>query len=384
MPRRYHFHVVRIGDALSLWLRGEVSFAPLKKTSGAVSPNLVHYSKHCHCGNETEGFGNDCMKEEVVKVGSSSICLFLHSAKDDINIDKTNGSLSTSLRLVEWLRNSNLSSKDAGLRIAESKGAASEPKVQPFDVTESGGSKISTVFNATLGNDALLHSVELEVATTQDETDAEEMTLPVRIVSHPPPISLAFRQDSRSQDFQGFFLPDFDVDKKRSEYFACSLPSLDQVTAQPSDIRFSRMKTEVVNIGKDCFDHVVSQKRFSSLRNESKDELPYSDRYLPWNENFDIAVTLSPEQCLNQAIDLDKVEALRKLRTWYHVNSDIQKTCPVVQRAARLGRLAVIKELSNFKFIWQHFLPLCPCHVHLQHACMAFRSSPLFEAGITF
>lgn len=107
--------------------------------SGAVLPNLVHYSKDCHCGDEREGFGNDCVKEETIKVGSSSICLFLHSAKDDINIDKTNGSLSTSLRLVDWLRNSKLSGKDAGLRIAESKGEASEPKVWQFDVTESRG-----------------------------------------------------------------------------------------------------------------------------------------------------------------------------------------------------------------------------------------------------
>ena len=81
-------------------------------------------------------------------------------------------------------------------------------------------SKISTMFNATVRNDSLLRSIELEVATTQDETDAEEMTVPVRIVSHPPPISLTFQQDSSvkdGQNFLGFLLPDFDVDKKRSD-----------------------------------------------------------------------------------------------------------------------------------------------------------------------
>ena len=135
------------------------------------------------------------------------------------------------------------------------------------------------------------------------------------------------------------------------EYAACGLRSLDHVNAQPSDSRFSRIEAEVVNIGKDCFEHVVSQKRFLTLRKEHPDALPYGDRYLPWNENFDIAVTLSPEQCLNQAIDLDKVEALQKLQSWYQVNDRFQKDCPVVQRAARLGRLAVIKELSNLELI---------------------------------
>ena len=119
----------------------KVSFAPLKKTSGRVLPHLVHYSQDCHCGDEAEGFGNDCVKEERVQVGSSSICIFLHSAQDDITINKTTGSLSTHLGLVEWLRDSHLSGKSAGLRIAGSKnsGETLEPTEWHFNATASRG-----------------------------------------------------------------------------------------------------------------------------------------------------------------------------------------------------------------------------------------------------
>ena len=37
--------------------------------------------------------------------------------------------------------------------------------------------------------------------------------------------------------------------------------------------------------------------------------------YKAWNENFDVAVTLSSERCLMEAVDLDAVDALRRCRS---------------------------------------------------------------------
>lgn len=60
--------------------------------------------------------------------------------------------------------------------------------------------------------DSLMKATQLVLATTQDETDAEEEAVPLKIVPHPPPITL-------STDM-GLLLPEFQVENKRSEHLA--------------------------------------------------------------------------------------------------------------------------------------------------------------------
>ena len=107
-----------------------------------------------------------------------------------------------------------------------------------------------------------------------------------------------------------------------------------------ADSRF-RVQEEVVNLGNDCAQHSMRQKRFRAVRN---DDRPYADEYKAWNEGYDVAVTLSSVHCLEEAIEDDNTTAVRKINDWafgskvYGVYGweECQKTCPVVRKAAGL------------------------------------------------
>ena len=158
---------------------------------------------------------------------------------------------------------------------------------------------------------------------------SQERALPLRVVPHPPPISLSTKK--------GFLVPKFDVESKRSVYAACVLPGFDPIEASVSDSRF-RVQEEVVNLGKDCTKHSVRQKRFRAVRN---DGCAYANEYKTWSEGYDIAVTLSPVHCLEEAIEDDNPTAVRKINDWafgpkVYGWEEQQKACPVVRKAAAL------------------------------------------------
>ncbi|CAK8992716.1 unnamed protein product [Durusdinium trenchii] len=392
-PTEYIFHLIRVGEALSLSLRGQVAgtnatfseerrwlfqqrnaewyvpaidpkshwtlgaelhtigFAPLTREGQGLQGSessegplgLTFYDQECRCGVEVAGFGTNCLREQRVELlNSTSICLYSFKAKSHIHAHEGQGSLVTDSGLLEWLQNVNVSGKFAKLRVSYSE---RDPNLQPGDwqLIAKNKSEICNIFNVSMPYDSLMKATQLVLATTQDETDAEEEAVPLKIVPHPPPITL-------STDM-GLLLPEFQVENKRSEYAGCDLNHLDRVNASVADDRF-HVQVEVVNLGKDCSGFLTRQKRFRAVRTDaSTTSCDYCDHYPSWNEFYDVAVTLSPEQCINEAIEANNVEAVHRINSWAFGDQitknweKVKKTCGVVQRAASLGRVEVMKEL---------------------------------------
>ncbi|CAE7203676.1 Ankrd17 [Symbiodinium sp. CCMP2456] len=387
-PTRYTFHLLRVGEALSLSLNGQVAessgqahpfeetrrwlyqernadwyiadpdsasnwtlsvefgpvcFAPLQtSTAASGGHHITRYADKCNCGDEQPGVGTECLKEEKIKLqNSTSICLYSQKTRAELRVDESRGRLS-SKGLVKWLQDVRISGRFAGLRIDSVDRDPKEepdPDMQPAEwslpAVNSSQSQISKVFAISMRPQLLMQSTQIVVATTPDDTDAEEQALPLRILAHPPPITLT--ADS------GFLLPEFSLRNRRSVYAACT-SKLESVHGSIFDKRFD-IKERTVELGHDCSGHAVIQKRFWAERDRS---CKYWNRYQPWNENYDVAVTLSPEHCLNEAVYFGSIATLQELRDWSEAMATKQKSCAVVQRAVRFDRPDMVKELLKF------------------------------------
>ena len=396
---KYTFHIIRVGEALSLLLAGEVSshgmgmpvkfqekrrwlyqnqhpewyvpalaeekdarleielrpicFAPLQRATEVTASHssLVQLAKQCLCGNETAGFGTECLEEQQVLPlhGASYMsCLFLRKTSDELQIDPDKGSLSTDLGLVQWLQNLNESWKWAKLRFNQlhdyqlNRSLGAETLLSAQGGT---GRKISTTFSISLPAWAMLRSTQLEIATALDPTnDARNQAVPFRIVPRAPPFELTTRH--------GFFLPDYAMENRRSEYMACYMSDLTHVQASSLDARF-HVEDQFLEMGTDCLGHPVFQKRLWAVRIEQCD---YCSRYQFWGDLYDVAVTLSPERCLKEAIDLGNLTALRILEERWIFNKGKEDRCGVLQMAVRLGRLQLIPDLLKY---WDRNCPGC-------------------------
>ena len=227
------------------------------------------------------------------------------------------GSLSgTGSTLVRWLRDILLSSKAAELRFAGQGTAAKletwklqlveDPK--EADVVDSMDGRITNRFITTEHAEKLLmKNMQLLVATTEDQTDAEEDAVLLRIVPHPPPILL------RTNVTEGFFIPDFDIAQQRSNYAACKMANASFVEGVVQDARFKVVST-VVMLGRNSFGERKMQKRFSAVRIPEQN-CTYCNSYQAWDQDYDVAATFSYEQCLYDAIDLADSDKLRQLAT---------------------------------------------------------------------
>ena len=185
----------------------------------------------------------------------------------------------------------------------------------------------------------LMRGNQLVVGTSEDETDLEEEALPFRVVPHPPPVLL------KLQTTKGFLQSHFDVNNKRSEYFACDIPHIDELNGLISDDRF-RVKTEVVGMGRDCLNQPVVQKRFRAVRSDS---CSYAEHYLPWNDNYDILATFSPQRCFLEAIDLNDSVALNQTFNGFNAAylQEYGQRCDILQKAVRLDRLDMLEDLAK-------------------------------------
>ena len=283
--------------------------------------------------------------------GTTSMCLFLRKTSDKLQIDPDSRSISTDLGLVQWLQDTGVSGKCARLRInpihqpnqsSPDQMQSQGPSERALSPRGSTGLGISTILDISLPARVIMQSTQLEIATTQDPTDAQVQAVPFRIVPHVPPFKLITSL--------GFLLPEYTIDNRRSEYAACYLPSLSSIQALPMDDRF-HVEDQLVETGKDCLGHPVLQKRFWAVRSQQCD---FCGRYQPWNELYDVAVILSPERCLTEAIDLGDLKALRTISSRWIFNAGKKQKCGVLQLAVRLGRLKLIPELL------QHWDPDCP------------------------
>eukprot|EP00438_Fugacium_kawagutii_P018645 Skav235465 [mRNA] locus=scaffold1451:87309:88999:+ [translate_table: standard] len=301
---------------------------PAGPSSDSIESHLVHYAKECQCGEEKARglwLGTECLREQQLDLnrsGKDSMCLFVKKSFDQLNVVKSNGRLS-GRDIVQWLQNVTISGKFARLvtefALDESsqmrERAALKPKI-------GSDSQISSVFEKLMPLDFLMEVSQLLIATTQDETDYMTEVWPLRIVLHPPPIQVFANL--------GFLLPEFAIEKKRTQYFACNMANLTVVTAHISDQRF-QVKDRLVPLPPDCFDYPVEQKRFWAVRSDSK------FYYRRWSDyNYDVEVTFSPEACLHEAIAMDMTDVIQRIA--HVIPSEIRQkhsSCAILQRAIR-------------------------------------------------
>lgn len=148
--------------------------------------------------------------------------------------EKAGSIASNRSKLLEWLVDVDFSGKSAGLQLHH--GNLSSSYLWPLEgKTFAHGSsrlKIANIFETSMPIDALTQATELVITPIPDMTDAELLAVPMKVVSHPPPIRLSINSSSSS-----FFLPD-PMLNERAEYAACHLKSLTQVHGEILDSRF--------------------------------------------------------------------------------------------------------------------------------------------------
>ena len=347
-------------------------FAPvLPASKGLQAAHLVHVADRCfqHCkeGEDPQGsFGTNCSREQEVtfetkkqkgkrrngkghKVEKTSMCLFVKQPKRQLMATKEGSLSGTGTALVTWLRDTLLSSKSAELRFAGvidvghwesfSRRLVEDPKE-----AEAKDGHVSHRFSITVPAQRLLmRNMLLSVATTEDQTDAEKQVVLLRIVPHPPPASIYVTE--------GFLVPDFDIAQQRRNYAACMIGDPSIVDSFAWDPRF-KVASEVVILGKGCLGDVKKQKRFSAVRKDQN--CTYCQSYQPWNEDYDVAATLSDEQCLYDAIDLGDNNKLQKIATTIaDYYSEHTSSCyEAIPRAIHVGRTntTMLKTLLDNKF----------------------------------
>eukprot|EP00438_Fugacium_kawagutii_P010176 Skav235868 [mRNA] locus=scaffold1693:348437:350816:- [translate_table: standard] len=330
-----------------------VCFAPLGPAENGGA-RVVRYAGDCLCGKDRTGAGNECPKETVVKLGiadtSKPLCLFWQESErrtsvDELKIDRSSkASLGKGSDMVEWLQDVQRSGKSAKLRMDPQDNASEsdlqlEWKLSAENATEF---QVSNIFSVSMSSEVLIQSAQLVVSTTLDQTDAEEQAVPLRIVPHSPPIVLSIGSGSNA----GFLLPAFNVNNRRNDYAVCGLPDVRLVQGEDVDSRFG-VDMRVLELEEDCFRDKVSQKQFWAFRNDSNTNSAW---YPPWNDNYDVAVTLSPQRCLNEAIDLGDITAVQRIMDWIPEGQPkhYQNSCRLLQRAIRLDRPHMIPELLKF------------------------------------
>eukprot|EP00434_Breviolum_minutum_P032686 symbB.v1.2.028905.t1/scaffold3109.1/size64052/4 len=326
-----------------------VIFAPLL-AHGTTSnfKSVSRFASECQCGVDEPGFGNSCVLEQpVILPTGEKLCLFQHGMMEQLLLEEKAGSIASNRsKLLEWLVDVVFSGKSAGLQLHN--GTQSSSTLWPLEgktlAKVSNRFKIANIFETSMPTDVLPQTTQLVITPIPDMTDTELLAVPVKLVSHPPPIRLSMNSSNNS-----FFLPD-PMSNERAEYAACHLKSLTQVDGEILDSRFM-VSSKEVSKGKDCSNigTAVMQKEFTAIRKMNKSCDPYCPFYLPWADTHDVSVTFSIPTCLDQAIDMDNVIAFRKILelSSEHYSAKIFAGCGTLQRAVERNRTRIVSQILS-------------------------------------
>ena len=399
-PTLYMFHLLRVGDAMSISMNATVNpdrfekeqlpvhfheerrwshqaqhpewYVPDLDISANGSVRLVHLpvvfapllqydsrarfanwqgmtlvASTCRCDPERPGFGNSCSKEQQVNLRGADLCLFQHVAAADLLAeDYGAGSVCRNSReLASWLSDVNVSGKSAALRLdaTASRDSTSVLPLEPAETPHSSNRTfIGSVFETFLPIPVLSQATQLAVATTQDMTDAEQLVVRFKVVSHPPPIQLRINS--------GFFLPETIPGEEQPNHAACGVSDLGEVSAEVFDPRF-RVEDKVVSKGLDCDGHsTLRQKHFKVVRLPDSSCAPYCSSYNPWAPPHDASVTLSVSRCLDEAILLGKVDTFGKIRESLKSGAKVVLAgCHTLRKAVKLNQSHIAKDILESK-----------------------------------
>lgn len=165
----------------------------------------------------------------------------------------------------------------------------------------------SNTFALTAPLKEMARAVQLLVTTTPDPTDTEAMATPLEFVFHAPPVSLKLPSPSNN-----FLLPKNEQDPQ-SLYAWCGAADLHGVEGVVEDDRF-QVEATIIRDEQSCAgSHKASRKEFRVYYNKTN---PYCGNtchtypYIPWYDDYDLAVTWSARECLHKAVVYDNVTML--------------------------------------------------------------------------
>ncbi|OLP76005.1 Ankyrin repeat and SOCS box protein 3 [Symbiodinium microadriaticum] len=338
-----------------------IIFAPLighHEREAGDFVGLSTFSRVCRCGREEPGFGNACAMEEVITLpGGEELCVFQHGAKQQLVVEESDGSMSSNaVRLVQWLVDVDLSGKFAGLRLADTdkrlgfvmslKKTTAHSEDQASTTVRP---QLASVFRASVSTELLLaQATQVVFAPTQDMTDAEALSAPLKIVSHTPPIHLSMESANGSR---GFFLPEPNAADDRTDFAVCLVGDLAGVKGRVAN-NDSRFEVAVMEVSKghSCDQKAtVKRKEFKTVRKHDPSCDPYCPFYRPWADTYDISATLSASYCFDQAINVDDISAFRNISSWVGEpgRRHIFEACGTLQRALEVKRPSMASEMLS-------------------------------------
>lgn len=305
------------------------------------SMSLLH--SRCECGKDQPGYGNSCGFEERIGNSDAPLCLFQHWAKSHLWAKHTFGSVSSNAsRLREWLSDVNVSGKSASIWTIDE---ASNPSTWPLQIVPDGSNvkSIRSIFRTSMSTQLKSQAAQLGITTTQDQTDAEEMVVPFKVVSHAPPTHL-------SLNVSGFFLPEQVIGEQQSEHAVCGVRDLTGVNGMVLDKRFT-VESAVVSKNLDCDGrHTLQELHFKAVRKPDKSCGSYCSLYNPWSgtDQYDVSVVLSVSRCFDQAIELGNVARFQDiLGTMDEAAKLVFDACGTLRKAIERNQTRIAKEILN-------------------------------------
>ena len=165
----------------------------------------------------------------------------------------------------------------------------------------------SSAFTLTKPLSQMASAVQLLVTTTPDPTDTEAVATPLEFVFHAPPVSLILPSSSNN-----FLLPKIGQDSQGLHAW-CGGDRVDTVTGKVEDLRF-QVEAKVICDEQSCAgSYKACRKEFRVYYNKTN---PYCGSrchtypYIPWYNDFDLAVSHSARECLHKAVVNDNASAL--------------------------------------------------------------------------
>ena len=287
-----------------------VVFAPLHM--GTNMPDLPQIWENCACGEEEAGIGHHCDMQRYVVLENRTMCVFLTNAMLSISTyTEEAGVAGMDSDMVQWLQNVSVSGKFVGLS-SHGEDETLNSSSLPFQPDDESGQRLVRSFSTMLPAKLLEpQGAHLMIASTEDHTDAEVLTVPITIDSHAPPVALNI-----TAGIDAFFLPPFDQEDLQRIYTLCGGAAKEPkavIATVPADSRFQVSRTDRKGDlrcnGFDAAGRDVHMS-FTAHRIEDGSCRPWCNAYRRHVDNNDLAVIESPLGCLQEAMRLENTSAM--------------------------------------------------------------------------
>ncbi len=293
-----------------------VAFAPLTQMTAEAMAGVPMVADKCQCGSDSDGFGDSCEVQRVVEQAGSSCCIFLFVTIPEVRLYSGKAGIGgMESDIVLWLKNTSISGKFVSLSATETRQNIRQGQIAGI------GENILVRFQ-NVKNEQQIHGIDSEfrlelpahqitqksmqllISATEDQTDAEILSVPLVLVSHAPPVSLIFNSSNM------LLLPAYDMGNLQQQYRVCGKAGIRDISATVADSRFQVINTSYPG-GIDCNQGQYREERvhFSVVRKASTCNR-ICHRYRPRAQTYDMTIIHSADECLREAINLQDLAAV--------------------------------------------------------------------------